>query len=182
MSRRSTPTTSAKNSRPLQESLAVSKIDQASFRKIIAQLYSIASELGKMFPGRKFTPDGHLVGSIGEAIATIEYGVKLHGHSYHGTDGVINGREVQIKATQRMSVAMKKPQQDDLLLVLKINSDGTWERIYDGDAQRVWDSLQDVKESYLREKVISLRRLRVIQKDVISDDRVRCLSSEYERS
>lgn len=151
-------------------------VDIVSFRKLISELYAIAAKLNALFPGRKFTPDGHLVGSIGEAIAMIEYGVTLHRHSHPGTDGQINGREVQIKATQRSSVAIKKPQERDLLLVLKISADGSWDPIYDGDVERVWVALRNVKETYLREKVISLRRLRTLQNDVDPADRIRRLS------
>jgi hypothetical protein len=30
-----------------------------------------------MFPGRHFTPDGHMVGSFGEALAAHHYGIEL---------------------------------------------------------------------------------------------------------
>ena len=34
----------------------------------IKELYRITAELERRYPGRKFTIDGHLVGSIGEVI------------------------------------------------------------------------------------------------------------------
>ena len=37
--------------------------------ELLASLYRIVHRLEVLFPGRKFTPDGHLVGSIGEVIA-----------------------------------------------------------------------------------------------------------------
>ena len=37
--------------------------------ELLASLYRIVERLEVLFPGRKFTPDGHLVGSIGEVIA-----------------------------------------------------------------------------------------------------------------
>ena len=37
--------------------------------ELLAFLYRIVDLLEVLFPGRKFTPDGHLVGSIGEVIA-----------------------------------------------------------------------------------------------------------------
>jgi hypothetical protein len=40
---------------------------------LIAQLYQIVRALNKLFPDRPFTPDGHLVGSIGEVIAADTY-------------------------------------------------------------------------------------------------------------
>src|SRR5215467_16191192 len=35
----------------------------------VADIYKAVEELTKRYPGRPFTPDGHLVGSIGEVIA-----------------------------------------------------------------------------------------------------------------
>lgn len=37
--------------------------------KLLSDLYVIVAKLEALAPGRKFTPDGHLVGSIGEAVA-----------------------------------------------------------------------------------------------------------------
>ena len=37
--------------------------------KQVADIYRAVQELEADYPGRKFTPDGHLVGSIGEVIA-----------------------------------------------------------------------------------------------------------------
>lgn len=34
--------------------------------EIIRELYKITAELEEKYPGRRFTPDGHLIGSIGE--------------------------------------------------------------------------------------------------------------------
>ena len=44
---------------------------------------------GKAFeePKRTFPIDGRLVGDIGEAIAAVDYGVKLHRSQQKGTDG-----------------------------------------------------------------------------------------------
>ena len=36
-------------------------------------LYSISQELEDLFPGRHYTPDGHMIGSIGEALAACCY-------------------------------------------------------------------------------------------------------------
>lgn len=37
--------------------------------KPVADIYRAVDELTLKYPGRKFTPDGHLVGSIGEVVA-----------------------------------------------------------------------------------------------------------------
>ena len=49
----------------------------AKMRTLIRQLYAVVSELEKEFEGRRFTPDGHLVGSIGEVVAAYAFGLKL---------------------------------------------------------------------------------------------------------
>lgn len=44
-------------------------MDTDRLPRIIEELYGLVRELEEMFPGRHFTPDGHLVGSIGECLA-----------------------------------------------------------------------------------------------------------------
>ena len=57
------------------------------FPDILKKLYKIVGELEELFPGRPFTPDGHMIGSIGEALAQYYYGVKLNRPSTPGEDG-----------------------------------------------------------------------------------------------
>ena len=42
-------------------------------KKLVASIYDAVNQLGKLFPGRHFTPDGIMVGSLGEVLAEIEY-------------------------------------------------------------------------------------------------------------
>ena len=43
----------------------------------VADIYRAVAELKRCYPDRKFTPDGHLVGSIGEVIAREHFGFTL---------------------------------------------------------------------------------------------------------
>jgi hypothetical protein len=52
--------------------------------RLIRQLYAIAAELEAHFPGRRFTLDGHLVGSIGEILAALHDGLVLLPSSSEG--------------------------------------------------------------------------------------------------
>ena len=52
-------------------------MDTTRFPELIRSIYRVVDELESMFPGRHFTPDGHMVGGIGEAIAKHYYGVNL---------------------------------------------------------------------------------------------------------
>jgi hypothetical protein len=71
----------------------------------VADIYRAVAELERLYPGRKFTPDGHLVGSIGEVIAAEHFGLKLLALSHPGHDATdADGRLVQIKLTAGASI------------------------------------------------------------------------------
>lgn len=68
----------------------------------IQAMYSIIKELENKFPGRPFTPDGHMVGSLGEVLVAERYSLQLLKPSAKTHDAVDSlGRNIQIKATQK---------------------------------------------------------------------------------
>lgn len=67
----------------------------------VQKMLGIVTELEAEFPGRHFTLDGHLVGSVGEVLAAYYYGIELYKASTKVHDGCIDDREVQIKITQK---------------------------------------------------------------------------------
>ena len=87
--------------------------------ELVRRLYALVGEFEALFPGRAFTPDGHLVGSIGEVMAAYRYNLTLHRASSTAHDAVApNGTQVEIKATQGTSVALRaEPEQ---LIVLHL--------------------------------------------------------------
>lgn len=50
---------------------------QDSVAAKIKALYEISHDLEELFPGRHYTPDGHMIGSIGEALAASYYNLEL---------------------------------------------------------------------------------------------------------
>ena len=103
-------------------------IDALAVLRLVPELFQITKALEAAAPGRHFTPDGHLVGSIGEAVAAARYGLELTTASTKGVDAhhKVSGRSVEIKATvegKRISLRGMEPEADHLL-VLRINSDG----------------------------------------------------------
>ena len=52
------------------------RIDEMLAQKIRA-LYALTQELEELLPGRHYTPDGYLIGSIGEVWAAKQYGLTL---------------------------------------------------------------------------------------------------------
>jgi hypothetical protein len=109
----------------------------ARTRELIVELYGIVGELERLYEGRRFTPDGHLVGSLGEVYAAAAYGLELCVASTPVYDAVApDGRLVQIKATQINRVALSA--EPDHLLVLAVRPDGTFEEIYNGPGVEPW--------------------------------------------
>jgi hypothetical protein len=112
-----------------------------SIRKVrlptpVAAIYRAVKELEATYPGRKFTPDGHLVGSIGEVVAAEALGLRLHPMSYPGHDAYDDNGPVQIKMTAGNAVAMYE--ESDRLVVLSILSPEEAEIVYDGAGALAW--------------------------------------------
>ena len=123
---------------------------------IITELYSLVSRLEKLFPDRRFTPDGHLVGSIGEVLATHRYSLKLFPSSYQDHDAKTeDGRLVQIKATQVKSIGLYS--RPDNLLVIKIQPDGSYQEIFNGPGNIAWEAAGKMQKNGQRS--ISLSKL-----------------------
>src|SRR5690606_4911302 len=91
---------------------------------------------------RRFTLDGHLLGSIGEVCA-------VHQRS---------GRRVQIKLTQGRRVGLRA--EPEHLLVLQLVDGGVTEEVYNGPGRIVWDDCGKRQSNGQRSiGVTKLRRL-----------------------
>ena len=97
------------NTAGASEQAAIIEMHPTSYvPELVRRLYALVAELEVHFPGRPFTPDGHLVGSIGEVVAAHRYGLTLLRCSAESHDAVTVARlRVQIKATQATGVAMR---------------------------------------------------------------------------
>lgn len=125
----------------------------------VARIYQAVEELEKRFHGRRFTPDGHLVGSIGEVIAAEALGLTLYPMGRAGHDARDQqGRDVQIKMTAGVSVAMYDT--SDWLVVLRVVSPQEAEIVYDGPGQPAWDAARPKAKN--GQRVVSLAKLRRI--------------------
>ena len=139
---------------------------------MLADLYRIVDRLQDLFPGRKFTPDGHLVGSIGEAVAARMFDLSLLRASAEAHDAkTADGRTlVQIKMTQgARGVGLRAEPQH--LLVLRLAPDRSVEVVYNGGGRVPW--LLAGKEQKNGQRSISLSRLRALDADVAASERLR---------
>lgn len=125
----------------------------------VAEIYRAVVQLEALYPGRKFTPDGHLVGSIGEVIAAEALGLTLYPPSYAGHDAHDGkGGDVQIKMTAGRSVAMYA--ECIRLVVLRVVSPEEAEIVYDGPGKPAWSAAGKIGKN--GQRVVSLSRLRTI--------------------
>jgi hypothetical protein len=140
-----------------------------SIRDIIQSLRAHVRTLEKRFPGRKFTLDGHLVGSIGEVLAAEMYDLELLPPSSEQHDARSkDGRLVQIKLTQGNMVGLRAD--CDHLIVLKLNSDGVAEEVFNGPGAPVWDAAGKMQKN--GQRPIALSRLMKLVSFVQEKDRL----------
>ena len=138
--------------------------------ELLGDLYRIVNRLEELFPGRKFTPDGHLVGSIGEAIAAYMFDLELLPASAPKHDAVSrDGKtQVQIKLTQGKMIGLRS--EPEHLIVLRLNSELEVEVVYNGSGANVWPNAGDFQRNGAR--TISLSKLRQLDSELSDSDRV----------
>ncbi|MFM5709913.1 MAG: DUF6998 domain-containing protein [Aeromonas veronii] len=145
-------------------------IDHKRFQRLVQQLYSTVEELEEMFPGRLFTPDGHMVGSIGECLVADAYGLELMNASNKGYDALSpSGLQVEIKATQAKSVAFRS--QPEHTIAIKILPNGTFEEIFNGPGNLVWQQFDGKPLPSNGQYQISLNKLKELNKQVDKSQR-----------
>ena len=161
---------SDKRSPAAQADNALSSNRWAEVPELLATLYGVVDRLESLFPGRKFTPDGHLVGSIGEVIAAHMFGLTLLPGSSPDHDATVgDGRKVQIKLTQgTRGVALRA--EPEHLLVLRLSPDRSINVVYNGKGRTPWSNAGKMQKNGQRQ--ISLARLRDIDASVADPDRL----------
>lgn len=137
--------------------------------ELVRRLYSLAAEFEALFPGRSFTPDGHLVGSIGEVLAAYRYDLSLHPASTEAHDGIAaDGRQVEIKTTQGKAVSLRAAPHH--LIVLQLGKHGHVTQIFNGPGVLVWANCGTMQRNGQRR--ISLSKLRRLMADVTEGQRL----------
>jgi len=137
--------------------------------ELVVRLYALVNEFEALFPGRKFTPDGHLVGSIGEVIAAYRYNLSLYPASSVAHDASAkDGRQVEVKATQGDTVALRA--EPEHLIVLHLKKSGEAEEVYNGPGSLVWSNCGAMQKN--GQCPISLSRLRKLMVEVAREQRL----------
>lgn len=101
--------------------------------QLIAEIFAACRELSDI-SGRPVSPDGHLVGSLGEIFAAEELNLRLMPPSNHGFDAHGPGGEtVEIKTTTRTSISISnEPSLAERIVVVVLDGYGAGRIVFDG--------------------------------------------------
>ena len=132
------------------------QVDWDQVARFLDDLYTASDGLEQMFPGRKFTLDGHLVGSIGEVVAAYIFDLDLKPASTLGHDAKApDGRSVEIKLTQGRGVAIRH--EPEHLVVLHRPKGGQMRIVFNGPGAIAWEAAGKMQKN--GQRPISLTRL-----------------------
>lgn len=151
----------------------MNNMDDCDFiKQKLTELLSIVDELEEQFPEKKFSLDGHLLGSIGEVLAKYYYQVKPYRNSNKTHDGEVDGKRVQIKITQGDSININDV--PDYLLVLFLDKkDKSVYEVYNGPCEWLKDCKRTKNGWYSR----TLNKLAEKDKDIGEDDRLKTVKA-----
>ena len=107
-----------------------------AIRHIFATIFSAQNALRSLAPEFKWTGLGNLLGDFGECVAIEHYGLTKAESGSSGFDAINkDGQTIQIKANySSKSIGIRG--EADLLLVIKVKVDGSWEELYFGDFEK----------------------------------------------
>ncbi len=146
-------------------------LDEKRFPELIRELYAVVRQLEEMFPGRPFTPDGHMVGSLAECFAKYYYGLNLYACSNPGHDAHLEDCKVEIKATQGDRVALRSA--PERLLVFQLFKNGSFEEVYNGPGAPVWALVEGQTRPSNGQFQVSLTQLRRVMEKVPKEQRLK---------
>lgn len=145
-------------------------VGHAELPSLLRQLYALVDRFEELYPGRPFTPDGHLLGSIGEVVAAHSYGLMLSPLSmeFHDATGP-DGRLVQVKLTQgTKKIALNGP--CDHLIALQLVGRKQFLELYNGPGAPVWTNVGKLQKN--GQAPIGLGKLREMNAKVPLNDRI----------
>lgn len=144
-------------------------VDWREVTALLEDLYIASARLEALFPGRKFTLDGHLVGSVGEVVAAYMFDLDLNPASTLGHDArAPDGRNVEIKLTQGTTVAFRH--EPEHALILHRPKGGPVRVVYNGPGELIWAAAGAMQKN--GQRPITISKLSRIGAQVSDQDRL----------
>jgi hypothetical protein len=149
--------------------------------ELVRLIFRACAELSRR-SGRSVSPDGHLVGSLGEIYAARALGLRLETASNAGFDAVDGqGHRVEIKTTTRSSISLSASGTlAERLIVVQLNAEtGAAQIVYDGDAAVAWDIAGKPQKNGQRS--LSLSKLRSVASQAVSETKPRIGRNQFDQ-
>jgi hypothetical protein len=146
----------------------------ATIHTLVKELYEIVNQLDKLYEKkeRSFTPDGHLVGSIGECIIADRFGLELKRSSNKGYDATQGEKNIEIKVTQKKRVAFRGDQPQFVIAGI-LSKKGEVEIIYNGPGSVIWREFDGKKIPSNGQRTVSVARLKELNETITDDKRIK---------
>lgn len=139
----------------------------------VQQMLKIVEDLCEVYPKKKFTLDGRLVGDIGEILVEEAYQIELFADvKKHHDAETIDGRLVQIKASMRGKFSFPCDHIPSYYLAVHVHPDGSFDEIFNGPGEVAWQAIKNRKLSKTNLHQISASALRHLQQEVRAEDRI----------
>lgn len=139
----------------------------------VKQLLQIVKQLQSVYPKKRFTLDGRLVGDLGEVLVEDAYDIKLHESLQKHHDGITSdGRQVQIKATMKTSLTFPVDHVPDYYLGIRIHGDGTFTEVFNGPGRIAEEAIRNRQPTKTNLHSIPIITLATLNKKVQPRDRI----------
>ena len=130
----------------------------------LKRLISATESLHRLYPAKRFTLDGRLVGDIGEVLAEQDYDLELlPGLQRHYDANGGDGKRIQIKTTMKDALTFPADHVPDHYLGLKLSEDGTISEVFNGPGRLIAEYLRRRKPPKTNLHSVSLSALRTLQ-------------------
>jgi uncharacterized protein DUF6998 len=132
----------------------------------VASIYGVVDELEELFNGRHFTPDGILVGSLGEVLAEIKYKIELlpPNTPRHDAFEIDTKKFIQIKTNQGDAAYLRE--EPEYFIALKLLPSGEVEEVYNGPGGPAWELALQVQSDRNGYHAIRHNKLRKRMKEI----------------
>ena len=130
-----------------------------SHEDLVRRIFETCAELSRR-TSRSVTPDGHLVGSLGEIHAASILNLTLETQSNAGFDATdADGTRIEIKTTTRSSISLSaEGTLAERLVVVRLNPEnGEAAIVFDGPANTAWQMAGPAQKN--GQKRLSLTKL-----------------------
>lgn len=136
-----------------------SKIE--AVQHLLSTIFVAQKALRALAPEYRWSGLGNLLGDFGEFVAISHYGLSKASRGASGHDAVTtDGKTVQIK-TNFASSGIGFRGEADLLLVVGVNEDGTWQELYYGPFGKVkGESRYSARDNKHMITITKLKRIR----------------------